>query len=67
MRIARGVASAVLALGCGGDGGNDPQPTPGGHIPASTNTSVGRTCPSAGTYAYTCTLHAGMNGTVVVH
>jgi plastocyanin len=29
--------------------------------------SVARTFPSAGTFPYNCTLHAGMTGTVVVH
>ncbi|MGQ0648798.1 MAG: cupredoxin domain-containing protein [Gemmatimonadaceae bacterium] len=32
----------------------------------STNTSVGRTFNTSGTFAYTCTLHANMNGTVLV-
>ena len=40
---------------------------PGGNIP---DTDVGGTAqrqfPAAGTYAYTCTRHSGMNGTVVV-
>lgn len=35
-------------------------------IPASTNTSVSRTFGTAGTFAYTCTLHANMNGSVLV-
>lgn len=30
------------------------------------STSVSRTFPTAGTYPYTCSLHAGMNGTVTV-
>lgn len=33
----------------------------------STSTSVARTFPTAGTFPYACTLHAGMTGTVVVH
>ena len=40
---------------------------PGGNIPNTTNALVARTFPTAGTYGYQCTLHAGMNGTVVVH
>jgi plastocyanin len=40
---------------------------PCGNIAASTNTSVGRTFPTAGTFEYVCTLHAGMTGSVVVH
>lgn len=35
-------------------------------IPVTSNATVGRTFPTAGTYNYTCTLHAGMNGTVIV-
>ncbi len=35
-------------------------------IPNSSNTSVSRTFPTAGTFAYTCTLHSNMNGTVLV-
>jgi plastocyanin len=31
------------------------------------STSVARTFTTAGTFAYHCTIHAGMNGTVVVH
>lgn len=33
----------------------------------STNVSVSRTFNTAGSFGYTCTLHGGMNGTVVVH
>jgi plastocyanin len=33
----------------------------------ATSTSAARTFTTAGTFAYHCTLHAGMNGTVVVH
>jgi plastocyanin len=32
-----------------------------------TNTSVSRTFTTAGTFTYHCTLHAGMNGSVIVH
>ena len=42
-----------------------PQPT-GGNISTTNNTTVARNFPNAGTYGYTCTLHAGMNGTVNV-
>ena len=38
----------------------------GGDIDNSTNTTVTRTFPNAGSYPYQCTLHAGMNGRVVV-
>lgn len=33
----------------------------------STNVSISRTFNTAGSFGYTCTLHGGMNGTVVVH
>jgi plastocyanin len=40
---------------------------PGGDItPPVSSGSVSRTFPTAGSYTYTCTLHAGMNGRVVV-
>jgi plastocyanin len=38
----------------------------GGNIPNTSSGSVQRTFPTAGTYAYQCTLHPGMNGSVVV-
>jgi plastocyanin len=38
----------------------------GGDIGDTGSGTVSRTFPNAGTYAYTCTLHAGMNGTVNV-
>jgi plastocyanin len=38
----------------------------GGNIPNTSSGSVQRTFPSAGTYSYHCTLHAGMSGSVVV-
>ena len=41
------------------------QPT-GGNIDRTSTGSVSRTFPNAGNYEYTCTLHAGMNGRVVV-
>jgi plastocyanin len=40
---------------------------PGGNITDRSSTTASRTFPAAGTYAYQCTLHAGMNGSVVVH
>ncbi|MGH7655612.1 MAG: cupredoxin domain-containing protein [Gemmatimonadaceae bacterium] len=44
--------------------------TPATGVPAdiatTSNTSVQRTFSTAGTYAYHCTIHAGMSGTVVV-
>ena len=43
--------------------GNAP---PGGTIGTTSNTTVSRTFPNAGSYPYTCTLHSGMNGTVNV-
>jgi plastocyanin len=45
------------------------KPTDGDIAPGSglTNTTAARSFPTAGTYDYTCTLHVGMNGTVVVH
>jgi plastocyanin len=42
-----------------------PQP-PQGNIPDQTTGSASRTFPNAGSYPYTCTLHAGMNGRVIV-
>jgi plastocyanin len=36
------------------------------NVPTGTNFEVARTFPEVGTYAYACTLHAGMIGTVVV-
>ncbi len=36
-------------------------------INASSNTSVSRTFTTAGTFTYECTLHAGMDGRVIVH
>jgi plastocyanin len=41
-------------------------PTPPPNIGNSINTTASRTFPNAGSYPYTCTLHAGMNGTVNV-
>jgi plastocyanin len=38
----------------------------GGDIGITASGSVQRTFPNAGGYSYTCTLHAGMNGTVNV-
>ena len=42
--------------------------TPGAptNVPTGTNLDVSRVFPTAGTFAYACTLHAGMIGTVVV-
>jgi len=37
------------------------------NIGNTSGASVARTFTTAGTFNYTCTLHAGMNGTVVVH
>ena len=42
-----------------------PQPT-GGNIGSTSSTTASRTFPTAGNYEYSCTLHAGMNGRVVV-
>ncbi len=39
---------------------------PQGDIPDQSTGSVSRTFPAAGTYPYHCTLHNGMNGTVIV-
>jgi plastocyanin len=36
------------------------------NIPDQSNTSVSRTFANLGTFAYTCTLHPGMNGSVTV-
>lgn len=36
-------------------------------VPTSANTNVSRTFNQAGSFSYTCTLHPGMDGTVVVH
>jgi plastocyanin len=33
---------------------------------SNSNTTITRTFSQTGTFAYTCTLHAGMNGTVIV-
>lgn len=38
----------------------------GGNIPDQASGTASRTFPIAGNFAYTCTLHAGMNGRVVV-
>jgi plastocyanin len=38
----------------------------GGNIGTTTSGSVSRTFPNVGNYEYTCTIHAGMNGRVVV-
>jgi plastocyanin len=40
---------------------------PGNIEGVNANTTVQRTFPTAGTYTYTCRLHPGMNGTVVVN
>jgi plastocyanin len=37
------------------------------NIPTCTTCSESRSFPTAGTFVYSCTLHAGMNGSVVVH
>jgi plastocyanin len=47
-------------------GGGRSSPGAPEDIPASTNTSVSRTFPNAGTFRYQCTLHAGMVGEVRV-
>ncbi|MCU0647460.1 MAG: Ig-like domain-containing protein [Gemmatimonadaceae bacterium] len=36
------------------------------NVPTTTNNSVSRTFPTAGSFTYDCTLHAGMRGTVTV-
>lgn len=36
------------------------------NIPASMNTEVSRTFSTVGDYAYTCSIHAGMSGTIKV-
>jgi plastocyanin len=38
----------------------------GGNVPTTANSSVSRTFATAGTYAYHCTIHSGMNGTITV-
>jgi plastocyanin len=38
----------------------------GGDIPDRTSTAESRTFPAAGSFTYTCTLHSGMNGRVIV-
>ena len=37
------------------------------NVPATTNSQVPRSFPTAGTYQYICTIHPGMSGRVVVH
>jgi plastocyanin len=37
------------------------------NIPDATSTSVSRSFTTAGTFSYSCTIHPGMTGTVVVH
>jgi|SRR5579862_1490399 len=37
------------------------------NIGLTSNAAVARTFPTAGTFAYICTIHAGMSGSVVVH
>jgi plastocyanin len=37
------------------------------NVPDNTSGSFPRTFATAGTYNYRCTIHAGMNGTVIVH
>ena len=44
-------------------GGSAGAPT---NIPTATNTTASRTFPTAGSFPYNCTLHAGMTGIVVV-
>jgi plastocyanin len=44
----------------------EPNKPTGGDIGTTQGTTVSRTFPNAGTYRYTCNLHAGMNGWVVV-
>jgi plastocyanin len=53
-----GTRHNVTFSGTAPTGGNIPDTDPGG--------SAARTFAAAGTYSYTCTRHAGMNGTVVV-
>jgi plastocyanin len=45
----------------------DGSDAPGNIDGINANTTVKRTFPTAGTYTYTCHLHPGMSGTVVVN
>jgi plastocyanin len=44
----------------------DGTPPPGGNIGNTASGNASRTFPTAGTYAYHCTIHAGMSGQVLV-